>query len=110
MRGYGIGGQIRIGKVPPHRNELRKVTDYLISQVKKFGVSIELGKEIIPEMIENLNANKILIATGSVALIPAIEGMNRTGIVSALEFLAGSTSVGNRVAIVGAGTGRIINC
>ena len=54
-------------------------------------------------MIENLNADKILIATGSVALIPGIEGINRTGIVSALDILAGSTSVGNWVAIVAGG-------
>lgn len=98
-----LGGQIRIGRVPPHRDELGKVTDYLIRQVKKLGVRLELGKKISPEMMEGLNADVIVIATGSFPWVPEMEGINRQGVFYAVDVLSGRVSVGKRVVVVGAG-------
>jgi len=98
-----LGGQIRIGRVPPHRDELGKVTDYLIRQVKKLGVRFELGKKISPEMMEGFNADVIVIATGSFPLVPEMEGINRHGVFYAVDVLSGRVSVGKRVLVIGAG-------
>ncbi len=98
-----LGGQIRIGRVPPHREELGKASDYLIRQVKKLGVRLELGKKITPKAIESLKADVIVFATGSVPLVPQIKGIKRKGVVYAVDVLAGKVSVGKRVAVVGAG-------
>jgi 2,4-dienoyl-CoA reductase-like NADH-dependent reductase (Old Yellow Enzyme family)/thioredoxin reductase len=98
-----LGGQIRIGRLPPHRDELGKVTDYLIRQVKKLGVHLELGKEGSPEMVRNLNGDVIVIATGSVPLVPEIEGIDHKGVFYAADAISGKVSVGQRVVIVGAG-------
>jgi NADPH-dependent 2,4-dienoyl-CoA reductase/sulfur reductase-like enzyme len=98
-----LGGQIRLGRVPPHREELGKVTDYLIRQVKKLGVPIELGKKVTPAMIDRLDADVILLATGATPLAPKIKGIRDKHVVYAIDMLAGKVSVGNRVAVVGAG-------
>jgi 2,4-dienoyl-CoA reductase-like NADH-dependent reductase (Old Yellow Enzyme family)/thioredoxin reductase len=98
-----LGGQIRLGRVPPHRDELGKVTDYLVRQVKKLGVTIELGKKITPATIDRLNADAIVLATGAFPLIPKIKGIRQTHVVYATDVLAGKVSVGNRVVVVGAG-------
>jgi 2,4-dienoyl-CoA reductase-like NADH-dependent reductase (Old Yellow Enzyme family)/thioredoxin reductase len=98
-----LGGQIKVGRVPPHRDELGKVTDYLIRQVKKLGVSIQLGKKITPGMIDRLSADAIVLATGAVPLIPKIKGIRQKHVVYAIDVLDGKVSVGNRVIVVGAG-------
>lgn len=98
-----IGGQIRIGRVPPHRDELGKVTDYLARQVKKLGVQLELGKEITYEKVKSLEANAIVIATGALPLLPKIKGINQKHVLYVAEVLTGKVSVGKRVVIVGAG-------
>jgi 2,4-dienoyl-CoA reductase-like NADH-dependent reductase (Old Yellow Enzyme family)/thioredoxin reductase len=98
-----LGGQIRVGRVPPHREELGKVTDYLIRQVKKLGVTTELGKKITPTMIDRLNADAIVLATGAMPLFPKIKGIRHKHVVYAIDVLAGNATVGNRVVVVGAG-------
>ena len=98
-----LGGQIRVGRVPPHREELGKVTDYLTRQVKKLGVPIELGKKITPAMMDRLNADAIVMATGALPLIPKIKGIRQKHVVFAIDVLAGKVSVGNRVVVIGAG-------
>jgi len=98
-----LGGQIRVGRVPPHREELGKVTDYLTRQVKKLGVPVELGKKVTPAMIDRLGADAIVLATGALPLIPKIKGIRQKHVVYAIDVLAEKVSVGNRVVVVGAG-------
>lgn len=98
-----LGGQIRLGRVPPHRDELGKVISYLVRQVKKLEVHLELGKEITPAMIESLQGEVIVMATGSLPLRPKILGLDGKHVVYATDVLSGHPPVGKRVAIVGAG-------
>jgi len=98
-----LGGQIRMGRVPPKRGELGKVTDHLARQVKKLGVQVELGKNITKETVKNLDAEVIVLASGAAPLVPDIEGIDQRHVVYAAEVLAGKASVGKRVVIVGAG-------
>ncbi len=98
-----LGGQIRVGRVPPHRDELGKVAEYQIRQVKKLGVGLELGKEVTPELVEGLDADVYVVATGSIPLVPEIDGIDREGVVYAVDVLAGRVSVGKRIVVVGAG-------
>jgi 2,4-dienoyl-CoA reductase-like NADH-dependent reductase (Old Yellow Enzyme family)/thioredoxin reductase len=98
-----LGGQIRVGRVPPHRDELGKVAEYQIRQVKKLGVGLELGKEVTPELVEDLDADVYVVATGSIPLVPEIDGIDREGVVYAVDVLAGRVSVGKRIVVVGAG-------
>jgi len=98
-----LGGQIKAGRIPPHRDELGKVTDYLTRQVKKLGVTLELGKKMTPAMIDRLNADAIVLATGATPLTPKIKGIRNKHVVYAIDVLAGNATVGNRVVVVGAG-------
>jgi 2,4-dienoyl-CoA reductase-like NADH-dependent reductase (Old Yellow Enzyme family)/thioredoxin reductase len=98
-----LGGQIRVGRVPPHRDELGKVTDYLIRQVQKLEIPIKLGKKITPAMMDRLNADAIVLATGAMPLTPKIKGTRHKHVVYAVDVLAGNATVGDRVVVVGAG-------
>jgi 2,4-dienoyl-CoA reductase-like NADH-dependent reductase (Old Yellow Enzyme family)/thioredoxin reductase len=98
-----LGGQIRIGRVPPHRGELGKVTDYLFHQVKKAGVQIELGTEITPSMLSGLDADAIVLASGALPSTPWIKGVGSAHVVYTFDVLAGKVSVGKKAVVVGGG-------
>ncbi len=98
-----LGGQIRIGRVPPHRDELGKLSDYLSHQVKKAGVEIELGTEITPSMMNGLEADAIILASGALPFAPRIKGVGFKHVVYAFDVLAGKVSVGKRIVVVGGG-------
>jgi 2,4-dienoyl-CoA reductase-like NADH-dependent reductase (Old Yellow Enzyme family)/thioredoxin reductase len=98
-----LGGQIRIGRMPPNRGELGKVTDYLGRQIEKLGVQLELGKDMTKEAVKDLDAQVIVLATGAGPLVPDIEGIDQGHVVKAVDILAGNSSVGKRVVIVGGG-------
>jgi 2,4-dienoyl-CoA reductase-like NADH-dependent reductase (Old Yellow Enzyme family)/thioredoxin reductase len=102
-RESSLGGQIRIGKLPPNRAELGKIVDYLTGQLRRLGVRLELGINVTKEMVESLNAEVIVIATGSVPAVPKIGGIDRKNVFYAADILSGRGPVGHRVAIVGAG-------
>ena len=98
-----LGGQLRIGKLPPKREELGKVIDHLTRQVKKLGVRLELGKGISEGAVKDLQADVIVVATGSRPLVPGIEGIDQKHVVYAADVLTGKSAVGQRAVIVGAG-------
>ena len=98
-----VGGQVRIGRVPPNRADLGKVTDYLARQVRKLGIQLELGKNVTKETVKNIGAEVIVLATGAVPLVPDIEGVDKRHVVCAVGVLDRKASVGKRVVIIGAG-------
>ena len=99
----GVGGQVSMGRVPPNRSELGKVTDYLARQVRKLGIKMELGKNITRETMKNIDAEVIVLATGAVPLVPDIEGVDKRHVVYAVDVLNKKASVGKRVVVIGSG-------
>lgn len=98
-----VGGQVRIGRIPPNRADLGKVTDYLARQVRKLGVHVESGKNITKETVKDIAAEVVVLATGAVPLVPDIEGVDKRHVVYAADVLDGKASVGKRVVVIGAG-------
>jgi 2,4-dienoyl-CoA reductase-like NADH-dependent reductase (Old Yellow Enzyme family)/thioredoxin reductase len=98
-----LGGQMRIAAVPPHKEEINDLTTYLINQVKKFGVVIEMGKEADVKTVQEIRPDAVVVATGSEPIIPEIHGVDQGKVVTAHEVLIGSTSVGKKVVIIGGG-------
>jgi len=98
-----LGGLIRIGKIPPHRDELGKVVDYLVRQVKKLQITIKLGKKVNSSIIDDLKDDVIILATGAIPLIPKIKGIRQKHVVFAMDVLSGKVSIGKKAVIIGAG-------
>ncbi len=98
-----LGGQVRTGRIPPHRGELGKVTDHLLRQVEKLGVSISTGREMTPTKCRLLGADAVVVAVGALPLKPKIKGIDRKHVAYAVDVLQGKAAVGRRIVVVGAG-------
>jgi 2,4-dienoyl-CoA reductase-like NADH-dependent reductase (Old Yellow Enzyme family)/thioredoxin reductase len=102
-KGRRLGGQLLLARVPPHKDGIDVLINYLAGQVTKLGVNVELGKEVTPQLVEELKPDAVILATGARPLIPEIPGIDRENVVLAEEALAGNARVGDRVVVIGGG-------
>jgi len=98
-----LGGQLNLAVVPPHKEEMKSVTAYLGSQIRKLGVKVVLGEEVTPLLVKKIKPDVVFVATGSVPTIPEIPGVKGEKVVTANDVLAGKASVRERVVVVGGG-------
>ncbi|NLW90294.1 MAG: FAD-dependent oxidoreductase [Syntrophomonadaceae bacterium] len=54
-------------------------------QVIKHGVKVVLGKEVTPEIVEELKPDVVIMATGSSAITPEIPGIEKAKVLNALS-------------------------
>jgi 2,4-dienoyl-CoA reductase-like NADH-dependent reductase (Old Yellow Enzyme family)/thioredoxin reductase len=99
-----VGGQFNLAFIPPTKQEFGKAIQYLYTQVKKAGVTVELGKEVTPELIDKVNPDVVIVSTGATPIIPSsIPGTDKPSVVTANDVLCGKAMIGDKVVIVGAG-------
>jgi len=114
-----LGGQFNLAAVPPYKQEITKILNYLSTQITKAGVKIILGKEATEETIDDLQPDAIIIATGGTPVIPDIPGIKEEGVVTAFDILGGKVIPGRSILVIGGGTvgcetadflGQIMGC
>ncbi|VUT25510.1 MAG: FAD-dependent oxidoreductase [Candidatus Methanolliviera sp. GoM_oil] len=98
-----LGGNLILAAVPPHKEEITNITNYLTYQMQELGVNVELNKEVTPEVVLNANFDEVIIAAGALPIIPKVPGVYRDNVVTAVDVLAGKVEVGEKVVVVGGG-------
>ena len=98
-----LGGQYRIGAIPPTKQDILKAIRYYITMGKKYGVEYKTGVEVTEDLIAKENPDVVILATGGVPLVPNIKGINNPKFVKAVDILEGKKEVGMNVLIVGGG-------
>ena len=111
LRGHGVtlwekgprlGGQLNYAVVPPHKIGIEPLIQYFQTQMQKLKVKIELGKAATAMRIKEYQPEAVVLATGSVPIIPE-ECQGKATIVTALEVLGGQKTVREKVVVVGGG-------
>jgi 2-enoate reductase len=106
-----LGGNLIPASVPDFKDDYRLLLDYLMTQIRKLKITVELGKEASPEMIAQFRPDVVFIATGAIHAIPEIEGMQegmKNGrVMTAVDALLGKREPGKSVVVMGAG---LIGC
>ncbi len=102
-RSDALGGQLKIASAAPHKAELARVADYLVSQMDNLAIDVRLNTEAGVEGITELGPAEVIVATGSQPVRPPIEGIGNECVVDAWDVLAGRALSGPRVAVIGGG-------
>jgi NADPH-dependent 2,4-dienoyl-CoA reductase/sulfur reductase-like enzyme len=97
-----LGGKLILAVKPPHKEEIQPFINYLISQVNKLGIKVELGKEADMTSIKHVHPDCIVLAAGGIPIIPQIPGIDCHNVVFAEDVLSGAI-VGQKVIIIGGG-------
>ncbi len=99
-----LGGNLLLASVPPGKDKLLWFRDYEAGQLRKLGVSLKLGVEVTPEMVEKAKPDAVIVATGARPIIPEMPGVKNKSVVTAQDVLAGKTKItGKKVVIAGGG-------
>lgn len=98
-----LGGLLRAATVPDFKADLRRLMNYLSTQLDKLGVRVELNTEVTPELVRQQTPDVLIVATGSVPVRPDIPGLDRENVLTALDVLLGQVEVGQRIVVAGGG-------
>jgi 2,4-dienoyl-CoA reductase-like NADH-dependent reductase (Old Yellow Enzyme family)/thioredoxin reductase len=97
-----LGGQLRMGDVPPHKEEIRTLREYLIAQVAKAGIDTRLRTPATPALIAASGAEVVIVATGAKPVQLALPVVD-SRLVSAWDVFTGTASTGAKVVVIGGG-------
>lgn len=104
-KGPELGGQIRVGKVPPHKDELNTLLEYQQAQMAIRKVDVRLNADVDRAYIEKFSPDAVIVATGAVPISPTIPGIDGENVHNAQDVLVDPSCIkGGRVAVVGGGT------
>ncbi|PJX27189.1 NADPH-dependent 2,4-dienoyl-CoA reductase [Psychrobacter sp. L7] len=100
-----LGGQFNYAKVIPGKEEFFETIRYYINELEHLGVEIKLNTKVDKDMLEKAKFHHVIVATGVVprSLEGKLEGAELPQVISYAELLSGEKSVGETVAVIGAG-------
>ncbi len=96
-----IGGQFRLARQIPGKDEFEETLRYYQNQLQRHGVDVRLKTK--PQPSELRDFDEIVLSTGVVPRKIQIEGSDRDNVAIYNEVLTGKKQIGKRVAIIGAG-------
>lgn len=102
-----LGGLLNVAKILPHQEILSDIRHFLISQVLKLKVPINLECKLAPDDLIDLRPDVLVVATGSHPFIPPIPGVTADNVYTANEVLSGRKDTGKKVVIIG---GELVAC
>ena len=99
-----LGGQMLVSGIHPTKRKILWLRDYLVTQLQKQKVKVELGVVVTPEMIKGAQPDAVVVATGAEPLLPEIPGIKNKNVVGAWDVLSRKVKVDRKkVVVVGGG-------
>jgi 2,4-dienoyl-CoA reductase (NADPH2) len=96
-----IGGQFDMARRIPGKEEFNETIRYFTTMLATNGVRVRLGTRV--SAAELAGYDHVVLATGVTPRMPAIPGIDHPMVLTYAEAITGAKSIGNRVAVIGAG-------
>ena len=98
-----LGGQLRLASKAPFKGEVDEALRYLKHSLKKSGARVMLGSAATREEILSRKPDAVVIATGSMPLIPDIKGIDLPFVFDVRDVYERPIEVGVDIIILGGG-------
>ena len=102
-----LGGNLVPASVPDFKQDYKLLLDYLITQIIKLGITLELEKAATLELVQRMHPDIVFVASGATSIIPEIngikDGMESGRVLTAVDLLLGKGEAGKSVVVVGGG-------
>jgi NADPH-dependent 2,4-dienoyl-CoA reductase/sulfur reductase-like enzyme len=100
--GVRLGGTLLVATVPPYKQELGCLLEFLTTQLQRLAVRVELGKLASAQDIIGHGFDEIIVATGGRPIKPNMPGIDSQNVTASIEVLQGRQT-GQKVLVVGGG-------
>lgn len=97
-----IGGQLNLAKAIPGKDEFNETIRYFRTMLAKHSVDVRLSTRADASALSD-GFDHVVIATGVVPRTPDIPGTDHPSVISYIDVLNGTATVGEKVVIMGAG-------
>jgi pyruvate/2-oxoglutarate dehydrogenase complex dihydrolipoamide dehydrogenase (E3) component len=94
---------MRFASAAPHKDKIRKLSDFFTNQLKKLKVEVVLGEEVTASTIREARPDAVVVASGGTEAPLAFSGDNQVHFCTAKDVLAGTAGIGEKVVILGGG-------
>ena len=98
-----MGGAMAAAGAPDFKKDVRDQVEYLIRQVYKYGVHVELNKTASLEEVRAFNPDFTVVATGCDPIIIPVPGKDKAIVKTAIPVFLGEETVGQNVVVIGGG-------
>ncbi len=102
-KGKQLGGAFFLAGVAPRKDEMSDAALQMGRLAAKAGVDIRLETAVTPEMMDELDPDEVVVATGSSPIIPKIPGVGGPHVYTANMVLSGRSISGDKVMVIGGG-------
>lgn len=101
--GDSLGGQLRIAKEIPGKEEFNETLRYFSVMLEKYGVTLKMNTRATKEELVKEGFTEVILASGVKPRIPDIEGINHPKVMTYAECVLKEKPVGQSVAVIGGG-------
>ncbi|MAO82756.1 MAG: NADPH-dependent 2,4-dienoyl-CoA reductase [Myxococcales bacterium] len=98
-----IGGQLNMARVVPGKEEFDETLRYYGRLLEETGVDLRLNHRVSAEDLIDEGFHSVLLASGVSPRQIDLPGIDHPSVLNYVDVLAGGATVGDRVAIIGAG-------
>jgi 2,4-dienoyl-CoA reductase-like NADH-dependent reductase (Old Yellow Enzyme family) len=96
-----LGGLLPALAADPSRAQFGRYGEHLAGQLRKLSVEIRLSTAVTPERLGTIDADVLVVATGSRPFVPDLPGIDSHWVTTALDVLRGRAAPSGRVVVVG---------
>ncbi|MCU7987158.1 FAD-dependent oxidoreductase [Shewanella oncorhynchi] len=98
-----VGGQFNLARKIPGKEEFNETIRYFINQIKLHKVELRLNTRLDASVLTTETFDEVVIASGVVPRDLVLPGFDDPRVVDYQKVLSGEVTVGNTVALIGAG-------
>lgn len=98
-----LGGLLNHADADPGKQDLVRLREYLIGEVRASGAEVRLNTPADDSVIRDFSPDAILCAVGSSPILPPVPGIDRDNVLTAMEAHAPGAPIGERVVVIGGG-------
>ncbi|MGA8279886.1 MAG: FAD-dependent oxidoreductase [Desulfobacterales bacterium] len=99
-----LGGQLVPGSKTAYKREMQSLINFQKRQVELNGVICHMGQEVTAETVQKENPDVVILATGSRPVLPPVDGIDETSVVTFDVVLSGNVQEKKSTVIIGGGS------
>jgi 2,4-dienoyl-CoA reductase-like NADH-dependent reductase (Old Yellow Enzyme family)/thioredoxin reductase len=104
------GGLLSLASRAPGRGELDDILAFFRNEIQRLDIDIRYNTELSLALIEEVNPDMVILATGSMPEMPLIKGLFKTNmdLVTCVDILDGKALPGEKIIVLGGGMTGLI--